>query len=215
MEDQDLLNNVGRAGAVFEHATVKAKTDAGVIVHGPRGVVAALPAVSCLVAPEVGDRVLVTRQDGQSFVLGVLVRATEGAVSIAVSGEMELTADQLVIRGRETARISASERMDLGSDRLGMLARTTRIDTGQFNLSGQEAKVNVNRAQVVAGAIEACMDRLTQHARQITRRIRETEVVNVGNLVQRIRDNFVCRSKRTSLTARKDVHVDGERIHMG
>jgi hypothetical protein len=67
----------------------------------------------------------------------------------------------------------------------------------------------------VATALEVVAERVVHCARQVVRRVEDIETLQVGNLVQRVRENFITRSKRASVTASGDMHIDGERIHMG
>jgi hypothetical protein len=41
------------------------------------------------------------------------------------------------------------------------------------------------------------------------------ETLSIGNLIQHIRQNYTSHSHQTVITARKDMRIDGERIHMG
>lgn len=198
----------------LEHATVKACTDGGLIVHGAIGVVTAQAAVGCLIQPVVGDRVLISRNAEECFVLTVLARNSRER-SIDVPGDLSVTADHLYLCGRHEAAVDSHERLRLRTPRLAVTAGDTDVQGQSINVCGEQAQATFGDARLVATAVEIVSDRIAHCARQVVRRVEEVETLHVGNLVQRVRENLISRSKRTSITASKDVHVDGERIHMG
>lgn len=201
-------------GTELEHATVKACTEAGLIVHGPTGVATAQTAVSCLIEPIAGDRVLLSRSGDECFVLTVLARAGHQR-RINIAGDLSISAERLHVRGRKEACVDSSERLQLRSSRVAVVSGEAEIHGQRITVSGEEGHAHFRNTRLVASAIEIVGDRIAQCARQVVRRVEEVETLQVGNLVQRVRENFLVRSKRTSMTASKDVHIDGERIHMG
>lgn len=198
----------------LEHATVKTCTDAGLIVHGPAGVATAQAAAGCLVEPMAGDRVLVSRSGRECFVLTVLARQGDGR-SIRVSGELTVSARRLTLHGDEGTDLGDTTSLDLHSPRVTVAGQDTEVQAQRLRASAAEGRAHFRQIRVVADTIEAVSDRIAQCARQVVRRVEEVETLHVGNLVQRVRENLLSRSKRASITASKDVHIDGERIHMG
>lgn len=198
----------------LEHATVKACTDAGLIVHGPAGVATAQAAVGCLVEPIAGDRVLISRGGDECFVLTVLARDSSRR-SINVAGELSVTAGNLHLHGHQGTTVDSDTRLRMRSPKVAVTSGETEVHGRRVSVSGEEGHAHFRDTRLVASAIEVVGDRIAQCARQVVRRVEEVETLHVGNLVQRVRENLVSRSKRASITASKDVHVDGERIHMG
>lgn len=203
-----------QAGSSLEHATVKACTEAGLIVHGPGGVATAQTAVGCLIEPMAGDRVLLSRSGDECFVLTVLAR-TGDKRQINIAGDLSISAERLHVLGREEACIDSSEHLQMRSSRIAVVSGEAEIHGQRITVSAEEGHAHFRTTRLVASAIEIVGDRIAQCARQVVRRVEDVETLHVGNLVQRVRENLLSRSKRTSMTASKDVHIDGERIHMG
>ena len=201
-----ILTGSAQAGAQFEHATVTACTEAGYIIHGPLGVTTAQVAAGCLLEPGTGDRVLVSRCPGECFILGVLVRQGQGR-RVRIDGELTISAGRLNLQGDEAVEVSGP--------RVGVVGQVAELRAGRADVAAEEGTARFQRTRLVTGVLETVSDRVVQCARQVVRRVEEVETLSVGNLIQRVRENLVSRSRRTSITARKDVHVDGERIHMG
>jgi len=205
---------VNSGGARLEHATVKAATEVGLIVHSAAGVTTAQVAVGCLVEPQAGDQVLLSNGGGQSFVLTVLARSSADR-SINVSGSLSVTAKTLRIAAREDAAIAAGNRTHIVSSRFDVTSDEATVRSERLKVSAEEGHAYFAHARFVATAIETITERVVESARQVMRKIEETESISVGNLIQTVRENYLSRSKRTSITARNDVQVDAERIHMG
>jgi hypothetical protein len=203
-----------QASAQLEHATVKACTDAGLIIHGPAGVATAQVAVGCLLEPMAGDRVLVTQTGEERFVLTVLARASE-ARTIRVPGHLAIQARELSLRGDHDVALASGGSLGLSSPRLKIHGQDTRIQGRNMAVTAEHGEAHFAGVRLVADRIETIGDRIVQCARQVVRRVEEVETLHVGNLIQRVRENLLSRSKRASITASKDVHIDGERIHMG
>jgi len=200
--------------AQLEHGTVKAVTAGGLIVHSTGGVTAARAAIGCLVEPHPGDRVLVSRSGSECFVLSVLAR--EGSSRcIRVSGELTVAADRLSFTADEHVDVHGKRRINMRAGCLGVSADDTRVDSKQVSLCGERGEARFDEFRGLISSLELIGDRVLQCVRQVTRRVSEVEILNVGNLIQRVRENLLSRSRRASVTASGDMHIDGERIHMG
>jgi len=200
--------------ATFEHASVQAVTDAGVIIHAPSGVAGAQIAAGCLLTPAPGDRVLVSRSGTERFVLTVLTRQT-GEAELSFDGDLRIRARNLALAGREATSVESGHEIGLRAPRVAVTAGAAELATGRLGVTGQAAHVQFRHARVLVTALESIGDRVVQSVRQLVRHVQDTESVQSGNLIQRVRDTYLMRSRRTSLTSRKDTHIDGERIHMG
>lgn len=214
MNYQQVTTRAGTRDASFAHATVQAATEAGLIIHGASGVTTASIAVGCLVEPQVGDRVLVSDDGEMCFVLTVLRRSSPDR-TIEVPGQLILSADSVTVSGRTRVDLGSSGSLGVGASSMALTSDELSIRSARVNVSGREANVHFRTARLVATGIETVSDRIIQCARNVVRKIEESETTYVRNLIQTVRENYFSRSKRTSITARKDVQVDGERIHMG
>lgn len=203
-----------RLAASLEHATVQAVTEGGLIVHGQRGVTTARAAVGCLIEPTTGDRVLISRSGDECFVLTVLARE-HAERRIRVEGPLTVEARNLSLVGSHEAVLESGRRLQLRAEQIGVDSGEAEIHGRRLSASGDRGHAHFREMRLLSSTLEVITDRLVQCARQVARRVEEVETLHVGNLIQRVRENLVSRSKRTSITASGDVHVDGERIHMG
>ncbi len=198
----------------FEHATVVGVGEGSVMVETPTGITAARTAVSCLLAPMKGDRVLLSRTGDECYLLAVLARANADR-RLEVPGQLELAAEQVRVTARSSVALSAGEQLRLHSRQLRVGATDTALFSSRLDVSGHDAVGRFQRTRLLSDAVEVIGQRLFQSAQEVVRRVEKVELLRVGNLIQRIRHTWSSHAQRAALTARKDMRVDGERIHMG
>jgi len=63
--------------------------------------------------------------------------------------------------------------------------------------------------------LQGTFDRVFQKSDQVMRWVETIETLNIGNWVQNIKHTLNSRAQHQIITAKSDVRVDAERIHMG
>ncbi|SFE05077.1 Protein of unknown function [Dyella marensis] len=142
-------------------------------------------AVSCLVTPQPGDRVLlVATADGECFVLHVLARADGGRATLAVPG-----ADAVSIRQAE---------VDIAA------TRSIALRAGEgVEVTAVQGTLSLNARQLFASAAES----LVHTAR--------TYVGQVDQFLLDARQFLRLHGEQALITARQDAKIDAERISLG
>lgn len=172
-------------------------------------------AVSCLVAPRVGDRVmLAVTEDGRAWVLAVLDREGDG-VTLAVDGDLE-------IQPTGRLRLSAARGVELASQALSLLANKLQIKALQtdvlvehLGIVGRSVESEIERVKSVAGTFDAVMDRFTQKVARSYRTVTELDQLRAERIDHSAEKTMSLRAKDAVMTAERLVKVDGEQIHMG
>ena len=142
-------------------------------------------AVSCLVTPQPGDRVLlVGTASGECFVLHVLARVDGGCATLAVPG-----AEALSIRQAE---------VDIAATRSIALRAA-----GDVEVTSVQGALSLNARQLFANAAES----LVQTAR--------TYVGQVEQFLLDARQFLRLHGEQAMITARQDAKIDAERISLG
>jgi hypothetical protein len=173
-------------------------------VQTAAGVVRATRAVSCLVAPERDDVVLVAgERRGRCYVLAVLERPDASDLRIQVDGNLTLELPQ----GRFA--VAAEEGLDLLSKgAVSMVA--DRIDG-----CAREGNFTLDSITVVAGAVTTTLQRLFQAVKQAFRRVEEIEHVRAGQIDYASEGTLRLHGQNTLISARQLVKADGGQIHLG
>jgi len=195
------------AAASLAHMRVRGIDGNIVVVADATALVQARRAKGCVVDPEAGDLVLVSRgSDGSAWVLAVLDGA--GPSRMTLSGDAILQAEgdlsvgagrKLLLAAPELAAEAATA--TLRSDRVGVLARLA-------DLAADATKVTAERLHVLVA------DHLAELGRSI-RRVAGLDQTAAGIIDSRAEDSASLHGRYTTLTAEKDVRIDGDQVHMG
>jgi hypothetical protein len=205
------------ADCILTTAWVKGATGDSAMIEFNGGAVNAAIAFSCLVRPVAGDKVLVARTERECHVLAVLERSAGRETTIEFPGDARLSAPH----GRMD--FTAGTELNLiGAQRTRMVSADTRIMTGELDVSagrftGRSAKseAHLGEARVFADSIDTVAKRITQRAETVMRWVEGVETLNIGSLIQNVRKIMMSHSHHAVITAKKDIKIDAERIHMG
>jgi hypothetical protein len=195
------------SAAALAHMRVRGMDDDGIVVADATALVRARRAKGCVVDPETGDLVLVSRGgDGSAWVLAVLEGAgpsrltlpgdatlqAEGDLSVGAGHKLLLAAPELVAEAATAT---------LRSDRVGVVARLADLVADATKLTGERLHVLV-------------ADHLAELGRSI-RRVAGLDHTAAGIIDSRAEDTASLHGRYATLTAEKDVRIDGDQIHMG
>ncbi len=201
---------------VQEAARVLSVTPDGTMVQSEAGVYRAQRAVSCLVAPEVDDVVLLaTSERGTCYVLAVLEREAM-ATRLSVEGDLELSSTGQV-------RIAAPEGVDLVSQkRVGVVSAEVKVNAVEAKVATQKATVvgrflqtEFERVKSFANAIDGVFGRFSQRAKSSIRRVEGLEQLKAEHIDHSAQKTMTLHGENAVVTARQLVKVDGEQIHVG
>jgi len=206
-----------RAPEVRQLFGVVTATDDGLRVRGDDGETrVVLRAVSCLVAPREGDRVLISGAGAEWYALAVLQREDD-AVELEADGD-------LTVRSRRGAVsvAAASEVRLMAGEAVRLAAGEVSVDAGRMQLAaravehiGALVSAQVDTVKVLAKAIDTTAERVTQRAKRVFRFVEELDALRAGNVDQAVSELWQLRAKDAMLTARHLVKMDGDQIHMG
>ncbi len=194
------------------------RADGGVLVRTASGDHEAERAVSCLVAAEVDDLVLVARSPREgAFVLAVLRREGGAATTVAVAGDLDVR----LTEGR--LRVAAQEGVDLLSAReVSVIAGGLRVNAAEGNVViktlsflGEAVGAEIDRLKLLGGRLDAALDRVSQRVRQSYRTVAETDHLRAERIDHTADKTMSLHAEHALVTADELVKVDAEQIHLG
>jgi len=155
--------------------------------------IAARQAVSCLVTPVPGDRVLTTLADGQCYVLAVLERPqADTPVSIETPGDLVLSARRISIKAGVFDLVA--EAANLVGHAFNSLFRTSKRVAGTDESIAQSTTVSAHeRVSVIAGS----------------------DVHRAGVFSQTVESAMAQSAHTAVVTAKTDIRLNAERINVG
>lgn len=200
------------AKAVYqmEDAQVQSVQGITLIVQTDKGVETARKAVSCLVQPQPGDLVMVSRSSiGGLYVLAILDRdesdqqetllAFEGPVRISSASSFSLSSDRAHFMNRE---------LKVSNERLSLFSNTLNAQTDTADLKSRSISIASQWINIVA----ECYHR---HLKSLVSLVQGEEIRKSKQLIETVQDTHMTRSGKTLIDARKDLKMNAERIHMG
>lgn len=190
------VSSLGEAGRIETCLVVSVDRPACVVQRKSGHEVHARIAVSCLVAPEPGDRVLVH----ESFVLAVLERPSDRGLELAVDGDLA---------------VRAEGKLELRGERVDLLGKVGRAAFDEVELFASRVGTIAEHARSVVGRVESLFDHVTERVRTRYREIEEREITRAGELETHARGTISVKAHHVSTVAEELVRFDGEQIHMG
>jgi hypothetical protein len=198
---------------------VAIRDDGAAVVRTAAGDLVARRAVSCLVAAEVDDLVLLARSPREgAFVLAVLRRdRPAGTTTVALDGDVDLR----LASGR--LRVAAQEGVDLLS------AREVNVDAPKLRVNAVEGSVVVQGLSFLGGVVSAeleavkllasrvhsVVERVSQQVQRSYRTVTETDQLRAQRIDYTAEKTMSLHGEHALITAEDLVKVDGDQIHLG
>jgi len=157
-------------------------------------------AVSCVIAPKMGDTVLITGVDNQMWLLAVLERANPQTAELNVPGDLH---------------IASSGALSLSSEALNVNAAKGDCHISEMTYSGDKISAWVTLSRIVGKRAESVWQTVTQMSQTLFRHTRQSEQVRAGQLDMKAEDYMRLHAQNTVITSKAITKVDSEQIHMG
>ncbi|MCC6555914.1 MAG: DUF3540 domain-containing protein [Polyangiaceae bacterium] len=203
--------------ATQELGTVVATLGRSLRVRTASGEYEARRAVSCLVEPELGDRVLLSLHAEGCHVLAVLDRDDAAKLRIVAPGDLELCAPagQLTMAAEEGVRL-------VTPGEAGVASGTLRVATGEASLAvraltyvGDQLLAQIDRAKAVTGSLESVADRWVQRVERAYRFVARSEQVRAEYLDYSATAAVHVKARATIVSGGELTKIDGGQIHVG
>ncbi len=174
-------------------------------------------AVSCLVAPEPGDLVMLGRTPDRLYILSVLERRGGQPVRLLAEGDVEIGAagGKLSLLGAKGVEIATPGTLGVTAGEVAVQGRRGRVTLQELSWVGRSLAAHVGRIRVVGEAIETLMDRVLSRAKRSYRFVEEGEHLRAGEIDHRASGNLHLRGENAVVNATTVVKVDGGQIHLG
>lgn len=199
--------------AVFQEFGEVVRMDAEVLtVRTALAHVTARRAASCLLAPALGDRVLLaTEERGDAYVLAVLDQRDPSAATISVDGDLTVRS----LHGKVS--VAAQEGIDLVTAAAARIAART-IDVSAIealHVLGGAVRAEVERVKMYATTLDSFFERVHQHAKRSHRTVEELDQVKAGQLDYAASGTAHLRGENALVSAHELVKVNGDQVHIG
>jgi hypothetical protein len=190
----------------------------GFVVDTPSGRYTAKKAVSCLLEPGKGARVLIAGDPlGDCYILSVLEYGAEKKCSIQFDGDVEMVAKngQFQLAAQKGIHLTTVEQIGMISSDLKVHSQRAEVSISQLVYLGTSIFAQLSKIKVLATTVESTIRRLTQKVFRSYRTVEDIDQVKAGKIDYNAEKTMSLHGKYSLLTAKNDVKIDGKMIHMG
>lgn len=195
------------------------------VVSGPtitvRGAVAdvrARRAASCLLAPAVGDRVLVAVEEGgDAFVLAVLEQKEQGETTIDVDGNLSMrtATGKVTIAAQEGVDVVSPAPVKIAAGEVSVVSALAQLRVEGLAVLGRAVTAEFGRVKMLATSFDSIVERFTQRAQYSQRTVQEVDQVKAGHIDYAAAGNAHIRGENTLVSAEDLVKLNAEQVHLG
>ncbi len=201
----------GEVLAVEEGATCSIQTATGVL--------RARRALSCLVWPEVGDRVLAAQGlNDETFLIAILERRAAVPLRLVLPGETAVEVAEgagLSLRIEGPLALGSRSRLSAEGPEVSVRAERLTLVGGRLELIAREALAALRSSRLIGDLVEATAERLNLWLDQSQRRVQGLDQVHAGSVEIHAEQVTRLHSDTLLADARRLVKIDGEQIHLG
>lgn len=179
-----------------------------IVEHEQRGWQCRL-AASCLLAPQIGDEVMIAGHEHHLWLLAVLTRADpQLPFSLNVAGALDIAA-----QGDLT--FACPGRLALQSQTLNIGAEQGECHIDDLHYHGKSLSAGVASCSIVGKSMETVWHTVVAISHRLLRKVTQTEHVRVGQWDCEARDYARIHGKQLIVTSEAITKLDSEQIHVG
>lgn len=174
-------------------------------------------AVSCLVEPELGDRVILAMHAEGCHVLAVLDRDGDAATRIVAEGDLAICAPagRFMVTAQEGVRVVTPGETAIASGKVRVDAGEASLAVGAMTYVGERLVAQVDRAKTVARSVESVADRWVQRVERAYRFIGQSEQVRAEYYELSARSAVTIKAQTTIVSSGELTKINGGQIHLG
>lgn len=174
-------------------------------------------AASCLIEPRVDDLVLASIDSSEKgFVLAVLERGPGNGATLLFDGDVDIKSEGRVgITSKKTLELASHESISITSVSITMAASESTMNIGRLSFWGNVIEAHLGRIRTVIDTIDSFVKRFFQKCGLSFRFIEEDDHVRSNHIDYQAEKTLRLRGTFAQMTAKEDIHIDGERINIG
>jgi len=180
--------------------------DTGYRVKTDTGLLPAIASASCLLTPSVGDRVVLFA-DGDSWYISSILVSANNQQTLALQGDVTVSAKSVAFKTEQDFSVTSSK--------LNITSNVANFKFGILNQLALKMSFIAEKLEMTAQQMRRSAHHEVTLFHQQHERVTETKNTQAGRWIQRIHKQWISRSERTTITAEKEVKLDGKRIDLG
>ncbi len=201
----------------IEYGVVQSISQECFVVSAEGGVYSAIRAFSCLLQPEVGDKVMCAYMDKQYFVLAIIERPNHQNMELSFPADVNIVSKdgKLNLHANKTLGINSSEDINMSTPTLNVLADKSLLTINQIITVAKQCSAHLQTMRLISRSIETVADRSVSSFKFAMKNVSGLDQTKAGEMIHTVKNLFSLRSRQAAILAKKDIKVDAQRIHMG
>jgi hypothetical protein len=201
----------------LEAGRVERMADEVIEVRLANGTCRARRAKSCLVAPDLGDRVLCAIATEDAHVLAVLDGREDAPTRLTADGDLQIQSrdGRVTVGGTAGVALVSGSEVSVTAGSVHVRAPKGSIAIDDLGFLGKVVQAQVTKVALVAKEIDTVADRLAQRVKRSFRFVEEMDQTRAGTIDLRAQNLVGIRGENAVISARVLAKVDGEQIHIG
>lgn len=215
---EQFIANAEKTETKQEYARVIQKNGHLFSVQSENGIFQLKRAVSCLVEPQIDDLVLASTDLSEcGYILAVLERENHDKTTLLFNGDIDLKSNRgrISIVAKDGIDLMSSSDIALTSNELHLTAAEGMVSVGNLSFWGRVIEAQLNRIKTIVDHVESHVKRIFQKSEQSYRFVDQLDHVKSGRIFYEADKTLQLRGTFAQMTAKDDVHIDGERINIG
>jgi hypothetical protein len=176
-------------------------------IASEEGNVTALKASSCLILPEIGDYVAYLFDGKKRYLISVLERKSADPLSIVSQQGISIEAPEIKLTGKQKLHFSGA----IGRAAFGSL----HVASINMDLDVEKAETRVKSLSHFGKTISGVFNTILTRASTALRVIDGSDIQKAKQTTIEAENILSIKGEFTSITAKADVKIDGERVHVG
>lgn len=192
--------------------------DDAIVVGTDQGVITARRALSCLVKPEAGDRVLLAGSANDVFfIIAVLERPESRPIAICMPGDCSLKVSngRLSIAAENGINLHSPKTLGIDAAAISMRAVKGRFIMDKLSYIGSRIYAYSEKIRIVSQFCDTVVERIAQRFKRSYRVVDEIDHVRSKDIDYRAGKNFSLRGQNTLIDADDLLRLEGDQIHLG
>lgn len=219
MNAENIVNWPRPSTQGIEHGTVRGGgEEESYMIHGSSGIFVATVAFSCLVRPIAGDKIMYTRDpEGGCYILAILERPSGSDALLSFPGDVRVESKKgtVAIAAASGIDLATGSTVTMSASEVSVSAVNGRLNVLDLQATGDSFTGTLNRVHLISDAVDVVAQRVTQRLKSCYRWVEEIEHITAGQMIHKVSNLFSVRARQTAITAKDDVKIDGERLHLG
>lgn len=202
----------------IQSGAIESIDEKGYLILAQNGHHLATRAFSCIVEPQVEDRVMFSIDERmQCHILSILERPQMQNTHLDFPADVTMNAAQghMQLNASQGLNISTERQMNLLSGDLSLVSRKALFNIESLRAIGSTLVSRINNVQTFATSIETVAEHWLQKLKNSFRQVEGVDQFKARDSIHTVQNLYSMRSRQAAILAKKDIKVDAERIHMG